>query len=159
MSISLHIRYAGDYLAVVERYIDALTTDPDLALPHRLCPLVVRAAMDQPFVRALQTGDVDILGILLEQPYTEELLGTLGPAALGYSVLSVWRRYRLARTDWALDEQAYPLRDYGRFHRNGRPSARYERLAGAGHGRGGENVAGTGPARRTSPPPRCVCAC
>ena len=102
--------FARDFLAVVKQYIEALTTDPDLDRPHRLCPLLVRTALDHPFVRALQTGDVDMLGILGEHPRSEELLGTLGPGAAMYSVLPVWRRYRLARTDWALNEQAYALR-------------------------------------------------
>ena len=33
----------------------------------------------------------------------------LGPAALMYTVLPVWRQHRLARTDWPLEEQAYAL--------------------------------------------------
>jgi AcrR family transcriptional regulator len=102
--------FARDFLAVVEEYTETLTTDPDQVRPQRLCPLLVRTALDHPFVRALQTGDVDMLGILGEHPLSKELLGTLGPGSMMYSLLPVWRRYQLARTDWALDEQAYALR-------------------------------------------------
>ncbi len=101
--------FARDFLANVDNEIDALSTDPDLARPHRLVPRVVRNALDRPFVRALQTGDADLLGALARHPRSTELLDMLGPAVLMTRVLPVWREYRLARTDWPLDEQAYAL--------------------------------------------------
>lgn len=101
--------FAREFLAAVDGDIDALTADPDLCRPHRLCPQLVRYALDNPFVRALQTGDADLLGVLAQHPRSVKLLDMLGPAALMYTVLPVWRRYRLVRTDWSLDEQAYAL--------------------------------------------------
>ena len=101
--------FARDFLANVDDEIDALTTDPDLARPHRLFPRLVRNALDRPFVRALQTGDPDLLGALARHPRSTELLDHLGPAALMDTALPVWRQYRLARTDWLLGEQAYAL--------------------------------------------------
>jgi AcrR family transcriptional regulator len=101
--------FTRDFLASVDEEIDALTADPEAARPHRLCPRLARDAMERPFVRALQTGDADLLGALTRHPRSTELLDQLGPAGLVYTVLPVWRRYRLARTDWPLDEQAYAL--------------------------------------------------
>jgi AcrR family transcriptional regulator len=101
--------FARDFLANVDDEIDALTADPGLARPHRLFPRLVRNALDRPFVRALQTGDADLLGVLVRHPRSTDLLDHLGPAALMDTALPVWRRYRLARTDWPADEQAYAL--------------------------------------------------
>jgi AcrR family transcriptional regulator len=101
--------FTRDFLAAVDEEIDALTADPDLARPHRLCPRLVRMALGRPFVRALQAGDADLLGALTRHPRATKLLEQLGPAGLVYTVLPVWREHRLARTDWPLDEQAYAL--------------------------------------------------
>lgn len=100
---------ARDFLASTDGEVDALTEDPDISRPHRLCPRVVRGVLDRPFARALQTGDADLLGVLTQHPRSRELLDVLGPTALMYTVLPVWRRHRLVRTDWPLDEQAYAL--------------------------------------------------
>ncbi|MFI1496923.1 TetR/AcrR family transcriptional regulator [Streptomyces platensis] len=101
--------FAREFLAVVEGSIDALTTDPDAARPHRLCPQLIHNGLERPFVRALQTGDADLLGVLTQHPRSTELVNMLGPAAMMYTLLPVWRQHRLARTDWPLDEQAYAL--------------------------------------------------
>ncbi|GAA4581411.1 TetR/AcrR family transcriptional regulator [Micromonospora coerulea] len=101
--------FAREFLAAVDADIDALTTDPDLSRPHRLCPRLVRNVLDRPFVRALAGGDADQLGATAQHPRSTELLDMLGPAALMYTVLPVWRQYRLVRTDWPLNEQAYAL--------------------------------------------------
>ncbi|MFG2095902.1 TetR/AcrR family transcriptional regulator [Streptomyces sp. NPDC048612] len=101
--------FAREFLAVVDGTIDALTADPDAARPHRLCPQLARNGLERPFVRALQTGDSDLLGVLTQHPRSTELIHQLGPAALMYTVLPVWRQHRLARADWPLDEQAYAL--------------------------------------------------
>jgi AcrR family transcriptional regulator len=101
--------FARDFLTSVDTEIEALTADPELGRPHRLCPRLVHEALDRPFVRALQTSDSDLLGVLAQHPRSQELLDMVGPAALIGGVLPVWRRYRLARTDWSYDEQAYAL--------------------------------------------------
>ncbi|HEX6356446.1 helix-turn-helix domain-containing protein [Actinophytocola sp.] len=101
--------FARDFLDVVDSEIEVLTADPDNSRPHRLCARLVRVALEHPFVRALQTGDVDLLGALSRQSRSRELLDMLGPAAMMYRVLPVWREHRLARTDWPLEEQAYAL--------------------------------------------------
>lgn len=101
--------FARDFLAFVDGEIDTLSNAPELCRPHRLCPRLVRDALDRPFVRALLTGDADLLGVLVHDPRSRELLDMLGPASLMHTVLPVWRRHRLARTDWPLDEQAYAL--------------------------------------------------
>jgi AcrR family transcriptional regulator len=101
--------FARDFLTLVDDEIEALTADPELVRPHRLCPLLVRSFPDHPFVRALHTGDDDLLGALAQHPRATELLDRLGPTALLGKALPVWRRYQLVRTDWPPDEQAYAL--------------------------------------------------
>lgn len=101
--------FARDFLAFVDGEIEALTADPDIARPHRLCPRLAHAAGERPFVRALQTADADLLGALAGHPSSRELLDQLGPAGLMDDVLPVWRAHRLARADWPLAEQAYAL--------------------------------------------------
>lgn len=101
--------FARDFLAVVDEEIQTLTTDPDAARPHRLCPRLASAALKRPFVCALLTSDADLLGALARHSRAGELLDQLGPVGLMDTVLPVWRKHRLARTDWPLDEQAYAL--------------------------------------------------
>ncbi|MCU1685751.1 MAG: TetR family transcriptional regulator [Amycolatopsis sp.] len=101
--------FARDFLTAVDDMYNALTADPDLGRPHRLCPSLVGMGRDYPFVRAIQVGDADLLGVLTQHPRTTELVDRLGLAALMYLVLPVWREYGLARTDWALDDQAYAM--------------------------------------------------
>lgn len=101
---------ARDYLAAADEFSEALTTDPDNGRPHRLAPKVIRIALEHPFVRAVQVGDADLLGVLTEHARTNELLAALGPTRLMNDVLPVWRKHRMARTDWPLDGQAYALR-------------------------------------------------
>lgn len=100
---------ARDFLALVDDEVEVLTADPDASRPHRLCPRLIRTTVDRPFVRAQQTGDADLLGVLAGHPRSMELLDMLGPTTLTYTVLPVWRQHRLARTDWTLDDQAYAL--------------------------------------------------
>ena len=100
---------ARDFLAFADDEIEVLTADPDTSRPHRLCPRLIRTAADRPFVRAQQAGDADLLGVLAGHPRSRELLDVLGPTALMYTALPVWRRHRLARTDWTLEDQAYAL--------------------------------------------------
>ncbi|WP_219502758.1 TetR/AcrR family transcriptional regulator [Nonomuraea ceibae] len=102
--------FAREFLEVLEADIAALSADPDLARPQRFCPRLIRNAVERPFMRALQANDGDLLGVLAGHPRTKELLVHVGPAALMYTVLPVWREHRLARADWALDAQAYALR-------------------------------------------------
>ncbi|QFR01679.1 helix-turn-helix transcriptional regulator [Streptomyces phaeolivaceus] len=101
--------FTRDFLAFLDVQIEALSTDLDACRPHRLCPQLTRNALNKPFVHALQSGDADLLGALAQHPRSMELLDLLGPAAVMYTVLPVWRRHRLARTDWPLDELAYAL--------------------------------------------------
>lgn len=101
--------FARDFLTFLEGEIQTLGADPDACRPQRLCPQVARNALSYPVVRAMQTGDDDLLGALAQHPRSVELLDVLGPAALMYTVLPVWREHRLVRTDWPLDEQAYAL--------------------------------------------------
>ena len=99
-----------DFLAVADEFFEALTADSDNARPHRLVPLMIRIALDHPFVRAVQIGDAELLGVLSEHPCTRGLLAALSPTQVMDRVLPVWREHAMARTDWRLDEQAYALR-------------------------------------------------
>ncbi|MEV4146149.1 TetR/AcrR family transcriptional regulator [Amycolatopsis sp. NPDC049691] len=98
-----------DFLALADDVTEAVTADPDLARPSRLLPHMLRTASRHPFVSALRGGDDGLLGALAEDPRSAALLDALGPDAVMYDVLPIWRRHDLARTDWALDEQAMAL--------------------------------------------------
>ncbi|MGK3201319.1 TetR/AcrR family transcriptional regulator [Amycolatopsis sp. MEPSY49] len=98
-----------DFLALADDVTEAVTADPDLARPSRLLPHMLRTASRHPFVSALRGSDDGLLGALAEDPRSAELLDTLGPDAVMYDVLPIWRRHDLARTDWAFEEQAMAL--------------------------------------------------
>lgn len=97
-----------DFVRLAEDLVAALAADPGVARPSRLCPLLVRTAGEHAFVEALQSHD-ELLGMLTEDPRTARLLDALGPSAVMRRMLPVWREHRLARTDWAFDDQAYAL--------------------------------------------------
>ncbi|MFC0547374.1 TetR/AcrR family transcriptional regulator [Kutzneria chonburiensis] len=101
--------FARDFLAMVDRVVELIEADPDICRPSRLLPLAVQLTVDLPFVRALQIEDDDLLGALTRHPRSTKLRQELGPAALMYNAVPVWRMHNLARTDWALDDQAYAL--------------------------------------------------
>ncbi|MFE2062951.1 TetR/AcrR family transcriptional regulator [Streptomyces sp. NPDC059467] len=101
--------FARDFLTFLEGETETLRADPTICRPHVLVPQIARNAVSYPFVRAMQTRDDDLLGVLAQHPRSVELLDLLGPTALMYTVLPVWREHRLVRTDWPLDEQAYAL--------------------------------------------------
>ncbi|WP_243769751.1 TetR/AcrR family transcriptional regulator [Amycolatopsis acidicola] len=98
-----------DSLALADETIAAVTADPELARPSRLCPRMVRDAAKHPFVQALQSNDQGLLGLLAEDPRSASLLEKLGPDGVLHTILPIWRAHALARTDWPLDEQAYAL--------------------------------------------------
>jgi AcrR family transcriptional regulator len=99
-----------DFLGTVDDYITALEGDPEQIRPHRLLPRLIHAGLEHPFVRAIQAGDVDTLGLLAEHPSSRQWLAVLGPDALLTAVLPVWRTHGLVRQDWDLDAQAYMVR-------------------------------------------------
>ncbi|MEV5716894.1 helix-turn-helix domain-containing protein [Amycolatopsis mediterranei] len=98
-----------DFLTLADDVTEAVTADPDLARPSRLLPHMLRTASQHPFVNALRSNDGGLLGALTEDPRSAKLLDTLGPDAMMYDVLPIWRRHDLARTDWALDVQVLAL--------------------------------------------------
>jgi len=101
--------FARDFLAMLDEFADVLGADPDVCRPSRLLPVMVQFSVDRPFVRALHIQDEDLLGALTQHPRSTRLREELGPAALMYAALPVWRQHNLARTDWPLDDQAYAL--------------------------------------------------
>jgi AcrR family transcriptional regulator len=100
---------ARDFLATLDEFAAVIQRDPEVMRPRRLVPLIVRACLDHPFVRAVQTGDVDTLGLLTEYPLTTELLATAGTDRTMHKLLPLLRRNNLARTDWDLGDQAFAL--------------------------------------------------
>ncbi|GAA3358138.1 MULTISPECIES: TetR/AcrR family transcriptional regulator [Saccharopolyspora] len=98
-----------DFLAMADEAIAAVTADPDLARPSRLCPRMLRTATERRFVSGLRSGDDHLLGVLADDPRSAELLAALGPDAVMADVLPIWRDHGLARTDWPLAEQALAL--------------------------------------------------
>lgn len=98
-----------DFLALAEGIVTAVTADPDLARPSRLCPNMLRTSAEHPFVTALQSNNDDLLGVLTDDPRAATLLENLGPNAVMHNVLPIWRRHGLARTDWPLADQGLAL--------------------------------------------------
>ncbi|GAA3525733.1 TetR/AcrR family transcriptional regulator [Amycolatopsis ultiminotia] len=99
-----------DFLALADDVTEAVTADPGLARPSRLLPHMLRTAARHPYVNALRTSDAaGLLGALADDPRSAKLLDTLGPDAMMYDVLPIWRRQNLARTDWPLADQALAL--------------------------------------------------
>jgi AcrR family transcriptional regulator len=99
-----------DFLAAIDQYIALLEGDPEQVCPQRMLPRLIQAGLEHPFVRAIQAGDVDTLGLLAEHPASRQWLAELGPGAFLTAVLPVWRKHGLARQDWDLDAQAYMVR-------------------------------------------------
>ncbi|MEU4156468.1 helix-turn-helix domain-containing protein [Actinoplanes sp. NPDC026670] len=98
----------GDFLALADRVMAAVTADPDLARPSRLCVNVLSTAADHPFVSALQHHD-DLLGVLAHDPRSADLLDQLGPDSMLHTALPLWRANGMARTDWDPAEQTFAL--------------------------------------------------
>ncbi|GAA1163334.1 TetR/AcrR family transcriptional regulator [Streptomyces hebeiensis] len=101
--------FAREFLAFVDDEINALTSEAELIRPHRLCPQLVRSALDRPFVRAMVVDDADVLGAVAHHPRSEELRATLNPAALLNAALPMWRRHGFVSTGGTAEEQAYGL--------------------------------------------------
>jgi AcrR family transcriptional regulator len=100
---------ARDFIAAADEYIAALTADPDLVRPSRMCPRLMRTAFEHPLVGPLQKGDDNLLGALTDDPRSAALLDVLGPTAVMRKVLPIMRSNGLARTDWALADQALAM--------------------------------------------------
>lgn len=98
-----------DFLALADETIAAVTEDPDLARPSRLCVQMLQATTAHPYVGALSGDDEELLGTLADDPRSTTLLDALGPDAVMRQILPIWRANDLARTDWPLGEQALAL--------------------------------------------------
>ncbi|MGW4830280.1 TetR/AcrR family transcriptional regulator [Amycolatopsis japonica] len=102
--------WAEDFLEVADEFTRALISDPDHARPPRLYRLLIQTSLAHPFVRAVQSGDDALLGLLARHPHTQHLQQQVGPSSMLRKVVPVWRRHRLARTDWDLGAQTYAAR-------------------------------------------------
>ena len=101
---------ARDYLSTIDEFVTMFTEDPAVGQPRRFCPALVRGGMRHPFVHAIQSADVEVLGVLADHPKAHELLERFGSGAMLHAVLPVWREHGMARTDWDLAAQAHALR-------------------------------------------------
>ncbi|WP_232077618.1 TetR/AcrR family transcriptional regulator [Mycolicibacterium aichiense] len=98
-----------EFLSQVEKMIELLAEDNDLARPSRFCPAIVGLATSQPLISALQRNDHDLLGILTDDPRSRGLHEALGPGAMLRVILPIWRDSGLVRTDWDVDDQVFAL--------------------------------------------------
>ncbi|CAM3939754.1 TetR/AcrR family transcriptional regulator [Kibdelosporangium persicum] len=98
-----------DFLSLADEIVVAVTDDPDLARPSRLCVNMLRATAAHPYVSALSGNDEELLGAMTDDPRSATLLDTLGPDAVMRQILPIWRANDLARTDWHLGDQALAL--------------------------------------------------
>lgn len=97
------------FMGLLDALIQRITDEPDLARPSRFCPTMLEVATSQPLLAALQRHDDNLLGILADHPRSVALHETLGPSAVIGTILPIWRRHALARTDWDTDDQAFAL--------------------------------------------------
>ncbi|MBY8861106.1 TetR/AcrR family transcriptional regulator [Nocardia sp. CA2R105] len=98
-----------DFLALADEEVDALTDDPDLARPSRLCVNMLHRSAAHPYVTALHGNDDELLGVLTQDPRSATLLDTLGPDAVMRQILPIWRSHDLAGTACPLADQAFAL--------------------------------------------------
>lgn len=98
------------FLRLLDDLIERLDADPDLARPSRFCPAMLQVATGHPLVAALHRRDDDLLGVLTDHPRSVALDGALGPDAVLSAVLPIWRRNKLARDDWNVEDQNFALR-------------------------------------------------
>ncbi|GAB2682266.1 TetR/AcrR family transcriptional regulator [Nocardia goodfellowii] len=98
-----------DYIAVADEIIAAVSADPDLARPSRLCPFLLRVMAGHPYANALMARDEELLGVIAADPAITRLFDTLGPDAMMHDVLPMWRADGMARTDWSAADQAFAL--------------------------------------------------
>ncbi|MFD4642789.1 TetR/AcrR family transcriptional regulator [Lentzea sp. NPDC058436] len=99
-----------DFLAMADEVVAAVTADPGLARPSRLCPAMLRNMAAHPYVGALKSDDSSLLGALADDPRSARLLDILGPDAVMRDIVPIWRDNALARTDWTVEDQAFALR-------------------------------------------------
>ena len=99
--------FTREHLHAVGRLVDALAADPATVLPRNLFPLMQRIAVDQPFVRALRTADLELLGLITGHPRATTMLRALDPGVVVASILPVLREHRIVRTDLPAEAQAY----------------------------------------------------
>lgn len=100
---------ARSVAAVLDGVVGPVQDAPELVRPHRLIPHMVRGALRGSLVRALQSRDVDLLGAVVDNPRTQQILNTHGAPALLRALLPVWRRHGLIRDDQEPERQAYAL--------------------------------------------------
>ncbi|MGN7779940.1 TetR/AcrR family transcriptional regulator [Mycolicibacterium sp. 22603] len=98
-----------EFLSQVEKMIELLAEDNDLARPSRFCPAIVGLATSQPLISALQRNDHDLLGVLTDDPRSRGLHEALGPGAMLRDIIPLWRGNGLARSDWRLADQVFAL--------------------------------------------------
>lgn len=97
------------FLSILDDLIEAFTDDADLARPSHFCSAMLRAALGQPLIAAMQRHDGDLLGILADHPRSVALDEALGPAAVLHAALPLWRANGMARTDWDIADQTFAL--------------------------------------------------
>lgn len=99
----------GNLADLLDELADRVRAEPALASADRLCPSLVTAWTARPLVRALQAGDADVLGALLDNRRTHALMVEHGPGAVIRRLLRIWRDHRTVRVDWSLEDQATAL--------------------------------------------------
>lgn len=97
------------FLGLLDDLLERIAADFGLACPSRFCPMMLDVATGQPLLAALQRHDDDLLGVLTDHPRSVALHHALGPSAVIATVLPIWRRHAMARTDWELPDQEFAL--------------------------------------------------
>lgn len=77
----------------------------ELAMPHRLLPLLAQTWLAQPIIRALQAGDVETLGALIDNPQLREILYQNSAHAIIKRLMPVWREHDVIGVDWEPAQQ------------------------------------------------------
>jgi AcrR family transcriptional regulator len=101
--------FARDFLAALDHVTATVTAEPHMIVPHRLFPLMQRTIREHPFIVAIQTKDVELLGLLDGHPDLRKLRGFVGPPAILAQILPALREHGVVRTDLSVEAQAYAM--------------------------------------------------
>ncbi|RCV52066.1 TetR/AcrR family transcriptional regulator [Marinitenerispora sediminis] len=101
--------FGREVLTALDEIDRALSADPELVRPGRLCALILRNMLNRALARRLHSGDEDALRLMAHHSASGSVLARAAPSALCTDVLGILREHGLVRVDRPLNEQSYAL--------------------------------------------------